>query len=161
MINHEPDATAKPVREFYFEDLRVGDRFRSGDHLITESEMVEFARQYDPQPFHLDPVAAQRSLFGGLAASGWFTAAVTMRLVVLGELRIAGGMIGMGVEELRWPRPVRAGDRLGVELEVLEVRPSRSHPRHGIVRVRNVTRNGAGEVVQSMITALFVPRRPN
>ena len=161
MNNDEPKTTANSVREFYFEDIHAGDRFRSGDHAIGESEMVEFARRYDPQPFHTDPVAAQASLFGGLAASGWFTAAVTMRLLALGELRIAGGMIGMGVEELRWPQPVRAGDRLNVETEVLEVRPSRSRPQHGIVRVRNVTHNGAGEIVQTMITALFVPRRPN
>ena len=126
---------------------------------MTEPEIVEYARHYDPQPFHTDPVAAAQTFFGGLAASGWHTAAITMRLIAQSEIRIAGGMIGMGVEQLRWPRPVRPGDTLHVEAEVLELRPSRSHPTRGIVRVRNTTFNQKGEPVQTMETALFVPRR--
>src|SRR5262245_45071947 len=128
MSSDEREEGAKPANGVYLEDFHVGDRFRSADHVIDEGEMVEFARRFDPQPFHTDPVVAGRSLFGGLAASGWFTAAVTMRLLALGELKIAGGMVGLGVEELSWPRPVRAGDTLHVEVEVLAVRPSRTRP---------------------------------
>src|SRR6266496_4584672 len=147
------------MSERYFEDFRVGDRFRSADYAVTEGEIVDYARRYDPQPFHTDSAAAVRSIFGGLVASGWYTAAITMRMTAQSEIRIAGGMIGMGVEQLRWPRPVRPGDTLHVEAEVLEVRPSRSHSDRGIVRVRNTTLNQAGELVQTMETALFVPRR--
>jgi acyl dehydratase len=147
------------MNESYLEDFHVGDRLRSAQYTVSEAEMIEYARRYDPQPFHTDPVAAIGSAFGGLVASGWFTTAVTMRLMAQSEVHIAGGMIGMGVEELRWPRPVRPGDTLHVETEVLEVRPSRSHPDHGIVRVRNATLNQAGEIVQTMVTALYVPRR--
>jgi|SRR6266850_1393861 len=147
------------MNERYLEDIRAGDRFRTADYAVTEGEIIEYARQYDPQPFHTDPAAARQSFFGGLVASGWYTAAVTMRLIAQREGRIAGGLIGMGVEELRWPRPVRPDDTLHVEVEVLDVRPSHSHPDRGIVRVRNTTLNQKGEVVQTTVTALFVPRR--
>ena len=147
------------VNERYFEDIRTGDRFRTADYAVTEGEIIRYAKQYDPQPFHTDPVEARNSVFGGLVASGWYTAAITMRLIALSEDRIAGGLIGLGVEELRWPHPVRPGDTLHVEVEVLEVRPSHSHPDRGIVRVRNTTLNQRSEVVQTMVTALFVPRR--
>lgn len=147
------------VSERYFEDFQVGDRFRSADYTMAEEEIVAYARQYDPQPFHTDAAAAARSLFGGLVASGWHTAAVSMRLIAQSDIRAAGGLIGMGVEQLRWPRPVRPGDTLHVEVEVLEKRPSRSQPDRGIVRVRNTTFNQAGEPVQIMETALFVQRR--
>lgn len=147
------------MSEHYWEDFRAGARFRSADHTVTEDEMIAYAKRYDPQPFHTDPTAAQESIFGGLVASGWFTAAISMRLITQSEVRIAGGLIGMGVEELRWPRPVRPGDTLHVEVEVLEVRASRSHPGRGIVRVRNLTLNQRGEAVETMVMALFVPRR--
>ena len=117
------------VSDLYWEDFHVGRQFRSGEYTMTEREMVEFARKFDPQPFHTDAEAAKQSVFGGLIASGWFTAAIVMRLRTESGIRIAGGMIGMGIEELRWPRPVRAGDQLHVETEVLEVRPSRSRPQ--------------------------------
>ena len=143
----------------YLEDIQAGERFRSADYAVTEAEIIEYAKQYDPQPFHTNPVEARNSVFGGLVASGWFTAAITMRLIAQSEVRIVGGLIGMGVEELRWPRPVRPGDTLHVEVEVLEVRPSRSHLDRGIVRVRNLTLNQRNEAVQTMVTALFVPRR--
>jgi acyl dehydratase len=148
------------MSELYFEDFRVGDRFRSAEYTYTEAEMIEFARKFDPQPMHTDPEAAQRSEFGGLIASGWFTAAIVMRLRVQSGMRIAGGMIGMGVEELRWPKPARPGDTIHLETEVIETRPSRSHPDHGIVRVRNTALNQAGEAVMTTLTALWVPRRP-
>ncbi len=147
------------VNERYLEDIRTGDRFRTADYAVTEGEIIEYARHYDPQAFHTNPVEARNSVFGGLVASGWYTAAITMRLIALSEVRIAGGLIGLGVEELRWPRPVRPGDTLHVEVEALEVRPSHSHPDRGIVRVRNTTLNQKGEVVQTMVTTLFVPRR--
>jgi acyl dehydratase len=147
------------MSEHYLEDIRVGERFRSAGHAVTEGEIIEYATRYDPQPFHTDPVAARKLVFGGLVASGWFTASITMRLIAQSEVRIAGGLIGLGVEELQWPRPVRPGDTLHVEIEVVEVRPSRSHPDRGIVRARNTTLNQRDEVVQTMVIALFVPRR--
>ena len=147
------------MSERYWEDFRVGDRFRSADYTVAEAEMVDYARRYDPQPFHTDPAAAAQSFFGSLVASGWYTAAITMRLMAQSEIHVAGGLIGMGVEQLRWPRPVRPGDTLHVQVETLEVRPSRSHSDRGIVRVRNTTLNQRGEAVQTMETALFVPRR--
>lgn len=147
------------MKELYLEDFHVGDRYRTAEYTVTEREIVEFARQYDPQPFHTDREAARQSAFGELVASGWLTAGIAMRLKATGEMRVAGGMIGMGVEEIRWPRPVRPGDTLHVETEVLEVRPSRSHPNRGIVRVRNRTLNQSGAEVQTMVTSLWVPRR--
>ena len=147
------------MSECYLEDIQVGDRFRSTDYTLTEGEILEYAQRYDPQPFHTDPVAARESIFGGLIASGWYTAAITMRLISQGEARIAGGSIGLGLEELHWLRPVRPGDTVHVEVEVLEVRPSRSHPDRGIVRFGNTTRNQAGEIVLTMVSVLYVPRR--
>ena len=115
----------------YLEDLHVGQRFESATHVVTTDEIKAFARQFDPQPFHLDEEAAARSLLGGLAASGWHTAALTMRLLVGGGAPIAGGVVGAGVE-IKWPRPVRPGDELQVFSEVTEITPSRSNarPRH-------------------------------
>jgi acyl dehydratase len=147
------------MSERYLEDFQAGDRFRSGEHTVSEAEIIDYARRYDPQPFHTDPLAAKHSIFDGLAASGWYTAAITMRLITQSEMRVAGGLVGLGAERLHWPRPVRPGDTLHVEAEVLEVRPSRSHPDRGIVRMRNTTVNQAGETVQTMETVLFVPRR--
>src|SRR5947208_233078 len=124
--------------------------------------MIEaFAAEFDPQPFHLDEDAARASPFGGLVASGWHTAALTMRLLVRGELQVVGGLIGMGAEELRWPRPVRPGDVLRVESEVLGLRPSQSRPDRGIVRVRNTTRNQDGQPVMVQVVHLIVPCRPS
>jgi len=148
------------MKELYFEDLHVGDRFRSSEYSMTESEMIEFARRFDPQPFHIDPEAAKRSVFGGLIASGWHTAAIAMRLRTQSGIKVAGGMIGMGVDELRWPRPVRSGDTIHLETEVIETRPSLSQPDHGIVRVRETALNQSGEVVMTVVTALWVPRSP-
>jgi acyl dehydratase len=142
----------------YLDDLRVGQRFTSGAESLDEQAITEFARQFDPQPFHLDPDGAKRSLFGGLAASGWHTAAITMRLNVRGGLPIAGGIVGLG-GELSWPKPTRPGDVLHVESEVVEVSPSRSRPDRGTVTVRSETRNQNGDVVQMATMKLLVPRR--
>jgi acyl dehydratase len=129
------------MSEKYLEDLHVGDRFESDTLEVTEENIIEFARAFDPQPFHLDPKAAEQSIFKGLSASGWHTAAMTMKLFVTGGLRLAGGSVGMGVDELRWPRPVRPGDTLRLETEIVNVRASRSKPDRGIIRIRNVTTN--------------------
>ena len=147
------------MTEFYLEDLQVGDRFESDAFSVTEHDIIAFARAFDPQPFHLDVEAAKQSVFGGLVASGWHTAAMTMKLFVTGGLRLAGGSVGLGVDELRWPLPVRAGDTLRLQTEIMEIRPSRSKPDRGIIRIRNVTTNQKGEVVQTFFASVLVRRR--
>jgi len=142
----------------YFEDLKAGDRFKSGTYKVTEEQIVSFAREFDPQPFHLDPAVARQTMFKGLIASGWHTAAITMRLFVQ-TLNFTEGAIGLGVDELRWPNAVRPGDVLQVETEIVDLRESRSKPSHGIVRIRNVTTNQRGEVVQTMFASALVLRR--
>ena len=145
----------------YFEDFHVGDRFDSATHAVTEAQITAFARDFDPQPFHLDPGEAVGTLFGGLVASGWHTASVTMRLLVGGGLNVEGGFIGLGVEELRWPKAVRPGDILRVSSEILDLRISQSRPDRGIVRLASVTTNQDDEVVQTMRSAVLVRRRPS
>src|SRR5262245_17397152 len=142
----------------YLDDLEVGLRFTSRTQLVDEDEIKVFACRFDPQPFHLDENAANNSLFSGLVASGWHTAAMTMRLLVEG-LPLAGGLIGSG-GELSWPQPTRPGDVLRVESEVLEIIPSRSRPDRGVVLLRTVTRNQRDEDVQIFVAKLIVPRRP-
>ena len=144
----------------YLDDLHVGQRFTSKSHLLDAQQIKAFAREFDPQPFHLDEAAASATMFRGLAASGWHTAALTMRLLVHGELKPAGGIIGLGFEELRWPKPVRPDDELHLESEVLDVRPSKSRPDQGLVKVRTTTLNQNGEAVQIFVATLLVPRRP-
>jgi acyl dehydratase len=142
----------------YLGDFHVGQRFTSGSHALDEEQITRFAREFDPQPFHLDRDAAKGTLFAGLAASGWHTAAITMRLLVDGGAPIAGGIVGVG-GEISWPRPTRPGDVLRVESEVVEVTPSRSRPDRGIVTIRSETRNQHGEVVQTFVAKVVVPRR--
>jgi acyl dehydratase len=144
----------------YLEDIAVGQTFRSGRMTVDKARIKTFAAEFDPQPFHLDEAAAQNSIFRNLAASGWHTAAITMRLLVDSEFKPAGGIIGAGFDELRWPRPVRPGDELRVESEVLEIRPSKSRPNQGLVKVRTTTLNQNGEAVQVFIGNLVVPRCP-
>jgi len=144
----------------YWEDLKDSGTVEMGSHTFTEEEIVAFARQFDPQPFHLDDESAKATLFGGLAASGWHTAAITMHLLVTGGAPLAGGIIGAGVDELRWPKPVRPGDRLRIESEVVEVRPSKSRPSQGLVKMHTTTLNQNGEPVQILLANLLVPRRP-
>jgi acyl dehydratase len=143
----------------FLEDLTVGQTFRSGTVTVDLERSRAFAAEFDPQPFHLDEAAGAGSLFGGLVASGWYTAALSMRLMVESDFRIAGGLIGAGVEEIRWPRPVRPGDVLRVESEILDVRPSQSKPDRGIARVRNTTLNQNDEPVMIQVAKLIVPRR--
>lgn len=146
-----------PPRTLYLDDLHVGQRFVSRPYLIETEEITTFAAAYDPQPFHTDPVAARDSVFEGLAASGWHTAAITMRLIVE-CMPVAGGIIGWG-GEIAWPRATRPGDRLTVEVEVLEVVQSRSKPDRGSARLRITTRNQAGEAVQTLTPKVLVLRR--
>ncbi len=146
------------MKEHYFDDLKVGDRFKSETQNVTEKQLIEFAHKFDPQMFHLSRKAAERTIFKGLIASGWHTAAITMRLFVR-SLNFTEGAIGLGVDELRWPNVVRPGDVLTVETEIIDVRPSRSRPNYGIIRLRNVTTNQRGEVVQTMLASAMVPRR--
>lgn len=144
----------------YLEDLEPGQRFSGTTRIrIEEGRIKSYASEFDPQPFHLDDADAAASIFRGLAASGWHTAAVTMRLLVDSEFKPAGGIVGAGIDELRWPRPVRPGDELRVESEVLAVRPSQSRPEQGLVKVRTSTLNQDGEVVQTSVSNLVVPRR--
>jgi acyl dehydratase len=142
----------------YFEDLAVGQKFVSATRRVEAAEIIAFAAEYDPQPFHLDDTAARDSLFGGLAASGWHTAAMTMRLLVPSEFRPAGGIVGFG-GELAWLKPVRAGDELCVESEIIELRLSRSRPDQGLVTVRVTTLNQKAEAVQTFTPTLLVHRR--
>jgi acyl dehydratase len=142
----------------YLDDLTVGQRFLSGTLVVDEAEIKAFARKFDPQPFHLDDEAAKATLFGGLAASGWHTAAMTMKLLVDAGLPLAGGILGAG-GEIAWPLPTRPGDTLQVESEVLEITASRSRPDRGVAVIRSLTRNQKNEVVQSLTSKLIVPRR--
>jgi acyl dehydratase len=144
----------------YLEDFAVGQTFRSGRLRIDQRRIETFAAEFDPQPFHLDEQAARSTFFGGLIASGWHTAAISMRLLVESDLKPAGGIIGAGFDELRWPRPVRPDDELRVESEVLEVRPSRSRPGQGLLKLRTTTLNQNGEAVQVAVGYLLVQRRP-
>jgi acyl dehydratase len=133
----------------YFEDVQVGDRFGSDSYTMTEEAIIAFAREFDVQAFHLDRAAALKSDFRELVASGWHTAAVAMRLFTTGELRFAGGCIGLAVDELRWPAAVRAGDTLKLETEILQMRRSRSNADRGVLQIRNVASNQHGDIVLS------------
>ena len=144
----------------YLEDFAPGQKYGGRTRLAVSAERIKsFAAEFDPQPFHLDDAAARGSIFRGLAASGWHTAAMTMRLLVESELDPAGGIIGAGFDEFRWPAPVRPGDELRVEIEVLAVRPSNSRPDIGVVKIRTTTLNQKGEAVQVNVGNLMVPRR--
>ena len=147
------------MNERYFDDLKVGDRFGSELLEVDEKELIEFAHKFDPQMFHLNRKSAERTIFKGLIASGWHTAAMTMRLLVASDLKPAGGIVGAGFDEFRWPAPVRPGDELRVESEVLEVRPSKSRPDLGIIKLRTTTLNQNGEAVQVTVGNLVVPKR--
>ncbi len=154
-------APASARTTLHYEDLDVGQTFRTATVEITAEEIVAFAGRYDPQPFHLDETSGRASVFGGLVASGWLTASLTMRLIIEGELRIANGLVGLGMESVRWPRPVRPGDRLAAESEITSLRVSISRPDHGIAKVRTTTTNQHGEVVQILTAIQLVRRRPN
>jgi acyl dehydratase len=144
----------------YLEDLRVGQRFTSGLYHMDENGIKAFAAEFDPQPFQLDEAVAQTGIFRGLSASGWHTAAVTMRLLVTGGLPLADGIIGLS-GELAWPKPTRPGDTLRVESEILEILPSRSKPNQAVVRVRSTTLNQHREPVYVFTAKVLVFKRPS
>jgi acyl dehydratase len=144
-------------KTLYLEDLAVGQMFRSEPQAVSADEIKSFASQFDPQPFHLDERAARETFFQGLAASGWHTAALAMRLLVQ-SVPLAGGIIGTAVEELRWLKPVRPGDVLRVDGEVLDIQPG-NRPR-GVVKLRGTTVNQRGETVQLLTATLIVSKRP-
>jgi acyl dehydratase len=146
------------MSERSYEDLKVGDRFKSQPYKVSEEQIVSFAREFDPQPFHLDAAVAGQTMLKELIASGWHTAAITMRLFVQ-TLNFAEGAIGLGVDELRWPTAVKPNDVLQVVTEIIDLRESQSKPTHGIVRIRNVTTNQRGEIVQTMYASALVLRR--
>jgi acyl dehydratase len=145
----------------YLEDLAAGQTFGTGTVEVEADRVKAFAAEFDPQPFHMEEQAGQASLFGRMVASGGHTAALTMKLLAEGELKIAGGLIGLGVEDLRWPRPTYPGDVLRVESDVLDVRPSQSQPSRGIVKVRNTTFNQDDQPVLIQVVNMIVPRRPS
>ncbi len=155
---HECGFAIFRMKKRYLEDLKVGDRFKSEPVEVTEKQLIEFARKFDPQTFHLNHKSAKRTIFKGLIASGWHTSAITMRLFVH-TLNFAEGAIGLGVDKLRWPNVVRPGDVLTVETKILRLRRSRSRPNYGIIRVRGITTNQRGETVQTMLASAMVPRR--
>lgn len=141
----------------YLKDFTPGQIYRTGKKRMDVADIKRFAKEFDPQPFHLDEEAAKSSMFGSLAASGWHTAAVTMRMLVDSEFKAANGLIGAGFDELKWPRPVRPGDELRVEMEVLEVRATKSRPEMGFVKFRMTTLNQRDEPVQVGVCNLVVP----
>ena len=141
-----------------FEDFPVGRCLVSSSCAIAAEEIIDFARKFDPQAFHLDPKSAEKTLFGGLTASGWHTAAVSMRLFI-DAMNVSGGIVGLGVDELKWPNAVRPGDELRVETEILAARRSKSRPGYGIIRIHNVTKNQCGEVVQSFMANAMLAAR--
>jgi acyl dehydratase len=146
------------AQELYLEDFTPGRRFVTDTVEVTREEIKSFAARFDPQPFHLDEAAAKRSVFGGLAASGWHTASLTMRLWVTSPMHVRGGLVGLG-GEIGWPKPTYVGDVLRVESEVLEAKRSRSKPDRGIVTIRLETKNQRGEVVQTAALKILVPSR--
>ena len=154
-VDGSKPAAAISVTHLYLEDIIVGQKFTSASVQITAEEIKRFAQQFDPQPFHLDEVAAQDTFFGGLAASGWHTAAITMRLLVESGMPLAGGIIGAG-GEITWPKATRPGDVLHVESEIMSLTPSRSRPDRGMIQVRSQTINQSGDVVQLLIAKLMV-----
>jgi acyl dehydratase len=154
----EPRRDPQPRERLYLEDFEVGQRFKSGSYTVSEAQIKAFAAEFDPQPMHLEALAARASVFGGLVASGWHTAAITMRLIVESGPAFAGGAVGLGAE-IAWPRAVRPGDTLHIDGEVIEVIPSSSRADRGRIRLRIETRNQHGEVVQQAVTNVLVPGR--
>jgi acyl dehydratase len=146
--------------ERYFEDYAVGQKFGSGTVTVTAERIKSFGREFDPQPFHTDEEAARNTFFGGLVASGWHTASMSMRLFVESDITPVGGSVGAGGSDLSWPRPTRPGDTLRIESEVLDLRASKSRPEIGIMKVKLTTYNQNDEVVQIAHPTMIVPRRP-
>jgi acyl dehydratase len=147
------------MSDIYLDDLEEGQVYQLGEATLSVEEIVAFARRYDPQPFHVDPEAAAASIYGGVIASGWQTAAVFMRLFVDGLLSRSAAMGSPGLDELKWLRPVRPGDRLAARVEVLETRPSRSKPDRGLAKLRCAIANQEGEDALSFVANVLFQRR--
>lgn len=143
-----------------YEDLRVGEKKTTARYTMSEDEILEFARKYDPQPMHIDKAIAAEGPFGGIIASGWHTAAVAMRLVADAAVFGTGEVLGVGVEDLAWPKPVRPGDTLEAEIEIASMRESKSNPKYGVVKLATTVRNQHGETVYTFTPSCWVPRRP-
>jgi len=155
-----PQDNTSPKEPFlYFEDFKVGQKFHAKGATLTEADIIAYGKQYDPQDFHTDPVKAKDTVFGGLIASGWHTASLTMRMIITAMPKMKGGLIGRGAEKISWPRPVRAGDTLSLEVEVMDVRPSATNPARGTLRTKNTTFNQKGEIVMEMETTVFAPKK--
>jgi acyl dehydratase len=157
-MENSKEQAPQPQAKLYLDDLRIGQRFVSETYLMDTARIKQFAAEFDPQPFHLDEIAAEKSIFQGLVASGWHTAAVAMRLFVMGGMPFADGLIGFG-GELSWPRPTRPGDLVHVVCEIVEIKPSRSKPHQGIVTVRAEMFNQNGETVYLFTAKLLVSKR--
>ena len=143
----------------YFEDLSLGQKFHAGPLHVTQEAIIAYAKQFDPQDFHTDPVKAKDTIFGELVASGWHTASLTMRMILEAGPTMKGGMVGRAIEKMGWPRPVRPGDELKLEIEVIDLRTSAKSPARGIMRTKNTVANQKGEPVLEMEVVIFVPRR--
>lgn len=144
----------------YYEDLSLGQKFTAGPVEVTLDEIIAYAKQFDPQGFHTDPERAKHTVFGEIIASGWHTASMTMRLIIAASPKMKGGMIGRKIEHISWPKPVKPGDKLSYEGEILDLRTSSSNAERGIMRVKNTTFNQNREPVLEMESVVFVPRRP-
>jgi acyl dehydratase len=153
--------TQKSANEnyLYLEDLTVGQKFHAGPVTVTAEAIIAFAKQYDPQDFHTDPVKAKDTVFGELVASGWHTAAMTMRTLLEATPKMKGGMVGRAVEKMGWPRPVRPGDVLSLDVEILDLRTSDKSPERGLMRTKSTVTNQDGKPVLEMEAVVFVPRR--
>lgn len=140
------------------EDLSVGQKFTAGPAQITAQSIIAFGKEFDPQDFHTDPIKAKDTVFGELVASGWHTASLTMRMIVDAMPKMKGGMVGRAVEKMNWPRVVRPGDVLSLEVEIIDLRSSDKTPERGLMRTRNIVTNQKGETVLEMEAVVFVPR---
>ena len=156
---HGTEIQAMTIKTLYLEDFAIGQKFTSGTSFIDAQSIQEFATQFDPQPFHTNVELAKSSFFKGLVASGWHTAGISMRLLVESDLKPAGGLIGAGIEQLKWPLPTYPGDELSLDIEVVDIRRSSSNPNNGILKVKVLTKNKNGETVMSYIAALLVKSR--
>lgn len=158
-MTHRTEIQAMTTKTLYLEDFAIVQKFTSGTSTIDKKSIQEFATQFDPQPFHTNTELAKDSFFGGLVASGWHTAGIAMRLLVESNLKPAGGLIGAGIEQLKWPLPTYPGDELSLDIEVVDVRRSNSNPNNGILKVKVLTKNQNGETVMSYIATLLVKSR--
>lgn len=148
------------LKKWYFEDFEVGQVIEVGTRTVTEEEIIDFASKFDPQPFHVDKDAAEKSIYGGIIASGWHTCSMMMRMLVDHFLRQSSSMGSPGVDEIRWLKPVRAGDTLSVSTTILETRPSTSKPDRGVVMTQWQARNQHGELVATVKGMGMYGRRP-